>query len=163
MKTLSKIYSILLAITLLLSATNSYAESMSGKSKYSLGFQTGFETCGISGKMDLSDKMAVQGIIGFFGTMTNFSGRGLYKFKSEEYWDLYGYGQAGIWMWDGGYVGSETAFGIGGGAGIEWDWRAINKDLPPVYWSIELGLTAVSMDYYDFAMLGLGFGGHYRF
>jgi len=169
MKTMSKtikISAILLAVSLLLSVTSSFGESIPGKSKYSLGFQSSTETSGISGKMDYTDKIALQGSIGVFGNLTNYSGKGIYKFKSADYWDLYGFGQVGMWVWDGGTyyeTQTQTSFGIGGGAGIEWDWRALSKDLPPISWNCEIGFSTASFDFYDYSPIDFGIGGHYRF
>jgi len=159
------IKSILVTVTITLTLiTNLYAGNSGGKSKYYLGFQNGYESWGLSGKMDLSEKASVQGIIGVAGALTNFSGKGLYKFKSDQYWDFYGYGQAGIWMWDGGgYFSDETIFGFGGGAGIEWDWRVLSPDLPPIYWNLELGLGFINFDNYNFSSINIGLGVHYRF
>jgi len=84
--------------------------------------------------------------------------------KSDQYWDFYGFGQAGIWMWDGGgFYEDESVFGLGASGGFEWDWISINPKLPPVYWNIELEIGIMSFDYYNFSTLNIGIGAHYRF
>lgn len=133
--------------------------------KYAVGLQSSFMSGGLSAKMKINDKMSGQAVLGALGTLTSFSGRVLYEVKSDNYWDMYGFGTVGVWVWDGGpYFESETAVGFGGGAGIEWDWRAIAPDLPPLYWSLEAGLGVVNFDNYTgFSTFSLGGGVHYRF
>lgn len=65
--------------------------------KYGVGFQGTFPASGLSGMMNITDEIAIQAIAGFFGTLRTFSGRGLYKFQQEDFWDLCGYGILGAW------------------------------------------------------------------
>ncbi|MBU1487235.1 hypothetical protein KKH56_04195 [bacterium] len=133
--------------------------------KVAVGFQNSLMSWGLSGKMQLSDKWTAQGVIGALGTFTSFSGRGLYKLQSDKYWEMYGFGQAGVWMWGGGRgYDSETTFGFGGGAGVEGDWRALSPKLPPLYWNIEAGLGVISWENYSgFSIFNFGSGVHYKF
>ena len=143
------------------------------ETKYGVGFQSSFPAYGISGMVDANDALSAQGIIGFFGNLKTFAGRGLYRFRKESNWNIYGYGMTGAWSYTGFRVGeafaieetTETVLGFGAGAGIEYDWRAWNAELPPVVWNLELGVGVVDFDQvnYNFSTLLLGAGVHYRF
>ena len=149
-----------LSLFLLMSTTQA-AESTGG---YAVGFQSSGVSSGLSGKMEISDEITAQAVLGFFGAVSNYSVRGLYKFNSDEHWDAYGFGSLGMWTWDGsGGFDDETVFGLGAGVGIEYDWRALAPTLPPVYWNLELGFNIASFDNYDFSSVGIGVGAHYRF
>lgn len=58
---------------------------------------------------------------------------------------------------------TESVMGFGAGAGIEYDWRALSPNLPPIRWNAEIGLGRVGLEYYNFSTLMFGVGGHYRF
>lgn len=141
--------------------------------KWGVGFQSSFPAWGISGSMDINETITAQAIIGFFSGLKTYAGRGLYRFKKEQYWEIYGYGMLGLWSYDGvrfrSGVGledhTETVLGFGAGAGLEYDWRAFNPDLPPLFWNFELGVGFVEFDEvdYDFSALLIGVGVHYRF
>lgn len=137
--------------------------------KYGVGFQGSFPASGISGMMNVTDDIAAQAIVGFFGNLRTFAGRGLYKFQEEDYWDLYGYGMAGAWSYRGFAVNNnrqtETVLGLGAGAGFQYDWRAYNSDFPPIAWNIELGIGFVDFKEvnYNFSTIMFGAGVHYRF
>jgi hypothetical protein len=132
--------------------------------KYGVGFQSAFPAYGLSGMMDINEDISVQAIVGFFGSLKTFAARGLYNFQREDYWNLYGFGMLGVWNYSIGSV-SETVPGFGLGAGISYDWRAFNADLPPLFWNLELGLGIVNFDEvnYNFSTFMFGAGVHYRF
>ncbi len=132
--------------------------------RFGVGFQSTFPAYGLSGMMDVNDEISVQAIVGFFGALNTFAGRGLYKFQDEDFWHLYGFGMVGVWTYSIGSF-SETVPGFGLGAGISYDWRAFNEDLPPIYWNLELGLGFVNFDEvnYNFSTFLFGVGVHYRF
>lgn len=131
--------------------------------RYGVGFQSTFPAWGLSGTMQITDEISGQLILGPFGILNTFAGRGLYSFQEEQYWNLYGYGMLGVWTYN--YIGSrrESSLGIGAGAGIQYDWRAWNDELPPLFWNLELGLGFVNLDHYNFNSVMLGTGVHYRF
>lgn len=133
--------------------------------KFGVGFQSSFPAYGISGSMDVNENITAQAIIGFFGSLKTYAGRGLYRFKKEQHWEMYGYGMIGAWNY--GFLGvSETVLGFGAGAGLEYDWRAFNPDLPPLFWNIELGIGFVDFSdevNYNFSTLLIGIGVYYRF
>ncbi len=63
-------------------------------------------------------------------------------------------GAVGVYENNGAKKDGLGVFG-GIGAGVEWDWREVRDDLPPLSWSLELGLNHTS--------ISLGFGVHYTF
>lgn len=136
-----------------------FAGSKAG-GKIGVGFQSSWPASyGLSGKYDLNEKMTVQGVFGFLGTVTNYSGRLLYRFQDKDDYDLYGFGSAGIYRYDY-YLGDESVFGFGAGAGIEYDLSDALDGLPLTV-SGEIGFGFVSFDYYSYGAVGLGVGFHY--
>ena len=128
-------------------------------------FYAGVERYGISGKYDFIDKVTAQAIVGAWGfnNLTSITGRGLYKFKEQDFYDLYGYGSLTSWTWDNGFD-SETVFGFGGGVGIEYNIQGLDRDLPPIFISADGGLQVANFSRYGgFGGLGIGFGVHYKF
>jgi hypothetical protein len=136
------------------------------KTRYGVGFQSAFPAYGVSAMMDVGDHIAVQGVLGAFGTVSTFAGRGIYRFQHNRTYNLYGFGTAGVWRWSSGPF-SESSLGIGGGAGLELDWRNIfagnGTPFPPLMSSLDIGLTFANFDSYSFNALTLGAGFHYRF
>ena len=135
------------------------------KPKYAVGFQGSFPAYGLSGKMDITDTFTGQAIIGIVGNLQTFAGRGIYNFKREPFWDAYGYGMIGAWRYSAWSNYSETVLGFGAGAGIEYDWRKFDDELPPIYWNMELGLGFANFNKvnYNFSTIMFGVGVHYRF
>lgn len=137
-----------------------------------VGFQSSWPAYGLSGLYDVNERLTAQAVIGAFGSVTTISGRGLYHFQREEKYSLYGFGTVGIWRHSFRALGnseSETSPGVGGGAGIELDWRGLldasgnGSGFPPLFSSIDLGFVAASFDNYNFSGLVIGAGLHYRF
>jgi hypothetical protein len=139
-----------------------------------IGFQSSWPAYGISGTYDLNQRLTGQAVVGAFGTLSTFSARGLYHFQREEKYSLFGYGTAGVWRHSFRILGtsdSETSPGLGGGAGIELNWRGIldgngsgnASGFPPLFSSIDLGFVAASFDNYNFSGMVIGAGLHYRF
>jgi hypothetical protein len=168
----SKVIGLIIAAVLFVFSSISFAQDRDDL-KYGAGFQGSFPAYGLSGMMDINEQISVQAIIGFFGNLNTYAGRGLYRFKKEDQWELYGYGMVGAWSYDGVRVGTgpifenytETVLGFGAGAGIEYDWRALAPDLPPLFWNVELGIGVADFNEvdYNFNALLLGVGVHYRF
>lgn len=131
-----------------------------GEEKYAIGAQSGFTSYGISMKYRHTDIVTVQGTLGLFGDVQNYGVRGLYTFKDEGLYSLYGFGGLGLWTWDSGVssIDDETVIGFNAGAGVEYEV------VPKILVSAELGLGVVNFDNYGgFSSLGLGLGAHYRF
>jgi len=132
------------------------------ETQYGVGFQGTFPSAGISGMMDVSEEISVQGIIGFASYLTTITGRGLYRFSAEEWWDAYGYGMLGLWSYRGG-TDTESSLAFGIGAGLSYDWRGFAEDLPPVRWNIEIGIGSVQFEAINYSAIMIGAGAHYRF
>ncbi len=137
-----------------------------------LGFQSSWPAYGVSGTYDLNQRLTGQAVVGAFGTLSTFSARGLYHFQREEKYSLFGYGTAGVWRHSFRVLETsenETSPGVGGGAGIELNWRGIldgsgnGSGFPPLFSSIDLGFVAASFDNYNFSGMVIGAGMHYRF
>lgn len=137
--------------------------------RYGVGFQGTFPASGISGMMSITDQISIQAIAGIFGSVRTLSGRGLYKFQEDQYWDLYGYGMIGAWSYRGWTSSlnrsTETVLGLGAGAGFQYDWRAFVPDFPPIAWNLELGLIYADFNdiNYSLSAIMIGAGVHYRF
>lgn len=131
--------------------------------RFGVGFQSTWPAFGLSGMMDITETITAQAVFGFFGSFTTVTGRGLYHFRQEEFWDMYGYGMLGLWRYNTRFIEAENSLGIGVGAGIQYDWRALDSNLPPIYWSIELGISYFSFEEFDFNFITFGTGIHYRF
>lgn len=141
--------------------------------QYGVGFQATFPSYGLSGMMDITPTISAQGILGFFGSLKTYAVRGLYRFKRKDYWNLYGYGMIGAWSYTGRYYDydrdwiddTETTVGFGVGAGFEYDWRGWDAELPAIFWDFEIGLGFANFNTvgYDFSVLAIGGGVHYRF
>ena len=133
--------------------------------KYGLGLTSSYPAYGLSGTLQLSEKITAEALLGFFGTVANLGARGWYRFKRHEKFDLYGYGAVGMYRYDYD-IDTETVFGIGGGAGLEWSLQKVLGDdsLPPVFFNIDVGMAFASFEHYGgFSTLGFGGGAHYRF
>jgi len=136
----------------------------SGAGPWSVGFQSAWPAWGLSGSFDVDERITAQAIVGAFGTLTNFGGRGLYRFSLEPSYNLYGYGTVGVWNYSG--IVRENVVGFGGGGGIELDWRRLFSDdgsFPPLFSTIDLGFVAANFDHYSFSGFTIGSGIHYRF
>jgi hypothetical protein len=141
-------------------------------SKFGIGFQSSWPAYGLSGIYDVNETLTAQAVLGAFGNMSTLSGRGLYHFQRAEKHSLYGFGTLGLWRHSYNFLGvseSESSVGLGGGGGIELDWRRIidadepEPTFPRLYSSIDLGFVLASFDHYDFSGLVIGAGMHYRF
>ena len=142
------------------------------ETKFGIGFQSSFPAYGISGMLDVGPNISVQGILGAFGDLKTFAGRGIYRFRKEPYWNTYGYGMIGVWSypwykWEGwNFVEkTETTMGFGAGVGIDYNWQGWSPDLPPIWWNLELGIGMVEFEDadYNFSTIMFGVGVHYRF
>lgn len=140
--------------------------------RFGLGFQASLPAVGISAKADITEKHTAQAVVGIFGPFSSYYGRYAYNFPKKvssiqiEY-KPYLYGQAGYYKYDidsflglGNQTNSETSFGYGLGAGLEWNYIPISKDLK---FNMEIGYGNVKFDYYKFKSLSVGVGIHYYF
>lgn len=151
-----------IAIGLLMCIVVSIPSTAADRGKFGVGFQSSFPAWGLSGMYDLNRDLSLQAILGFLGDLNTYAGRGVYRFHNDDAWNAYGYGMLGLWTHT--FLNrSYSAVGFGLGAGIEYDWRAFDENLPPLFWNLELGLGFVNLDYYNFSTFMFGVGVHYRF
>jgi len=154
-------------------ANNLFAQEQK-ETKFGVGFQSTFPVWGLSGTADVSDKIALEGILGIFGDLKTYAGRVIYRLKKETYWNAYGYGMLGAWSYPGFKIGTdylstekttETVMGYGAGAGIEYGLKALNSNLPPLFFNLEIGLGSVNFKEIDYNLSSfmVGAGVHYRF
>jgi hypothetical protein len=139
--------------------------------KVGVGFQFSFPAWGLSGKYNVTDKFAVQGVFGFFGSLKTYAARGLYKFKVKPQLGVYGYGMVGAFSYKGfelNYNSSnfldertETVVGFGAGAGVEYFFKGLEE----IGWNLEIGFGSINFDQvdYNFSMIMIGAGAHYFF
>ena len=142
---------------------------------FGIGVQAAFHSFGISGILDVANKVSIQAILGFFGDLKSYGGRLLYRFNKEEFWNVYGFGMLGAWSYTGLSTGAnlsrstttETVFGFGAGAGVEYNLEGLtHKFIPffPLYINLEIGFGAVNFKQvaYNFSPLMVGAGVHFR-
>lgn len=96
--------------------------------------------------------LSFQGVLGLNHFPTPVV-RARYVFAGRRFLDGYAYGAIGLYERSGNSNGLDVFGGVG--AGVEWDWRDYSSDLPPVSWSLELGLNHTDVSF--------GFGVHYTF
>ena len=150
--------------------------------QFGLGYQYTWPIGGISGKLNINEKAAIEGILGFFfGDLKTYGGRFIYKFKQKTYtkkqsqWlkshNIYGFGLVGAFSYKGLKYNSstysleeytETVFGYGAGIGLEYFFREF---IPEIGWNIEIGFGSIKFEEvdYDFSAFLVGCGAHYYF
>lgn len=140
------------------------AEAFPEPGPYGLGFTSSWPSYGISGTLDLSDKITAEVVLGLLGTVSNFSGRAWYRFRQEEDYDVYAYGGAGLYRWSGSVL-SENSLAFGAGGGVEASLARLldDADFPPVFVNTEVGLAFANFRYYNFSSFVFGVGIRYRF
>ena len=132
--------------------------------RFGIGFASSWPSYGLSGTLQVNEKITAEAILGFLGTVTNFGGRGWYRFNRNELYDLYGYAAASLYRYD--YIfDNENVLGLGAGAGIEANLGKLfnQEDFPPIFMNWELGLAYADFKFYDFSAFIFGAGIHYRF
>jgi len=121
-----------------------------------VGIQGGILGAGLSGKMMLNDKLTGQVVLSSVGKFSSLMGRGLYTFKEQKEFDLYGVGELGTW-----FDGDGAYFSLGAGIGIETNWQNFIEDIFPLWWSAEIGVGFAAG--YTYNPIRTGIGVHYRF
>jgi hypothetical protein len=132
--------------------------------RFGVGTASSWPAYGLSGTYHVNEKVTAQAVLGFFGTVSSFSGRGWYRFTRDVKYDLYGYAGAGLYRYDYA-VDTENVLGLGAGVGIETSLQKLfdEDDFPPIFANSEFGLSYANFDFYNFSALTFGFGIHYRF
>lgn len=142
-------------------------ESFVHTQKYAIGFQSTWPTWGLSGQMDINNKLTGQAVLGFLGDANIYSLRGLYSFQKSSApfeHNFYGFASIGDYTQstidDNGNSTRESVIGFGFGAGLE---AAPFEDMP-LWLNFEIGASFASFqDNSNFNTFGFGIGAHYRF
>lgn len=137
------------------------------KEKYAIGFQSTWPAWGLSGQMDINDKLTGQAVLGFAGETNVYAVRGLYSLKKSFTpfkHNFYGFAAVGDYTSPSidlnGNSTRESVFGFGVGAGVE----AAPFEEYPVWFSLEVGASFASFkNDSGFNTIGFGLGAHYRF
>ena len=139
--------------------------------KYALGLQNSTPAWGISAKYRYNERLTLQAIIDPIGDYKDYGMRAVFKYTQDKYWHVYGFAGLALWSYPSSsfdrrfnrYLPStQSTLGLGGGVGIEYDWSALGPDLPPISWSLELGLNLVDESARASSTI-LGIGAHYYF
>ncbi|MCB2211014.1 hypothetical protein KQI52_02750 [bacterium] len=144
------------ALAVLIAAPATFA-TRDDDNRYGIGLQWVDPVAyGPSFTMDLFDlPMSIQGVLGLNDFPAPVA-RVRYVFAGRRYLDGYAYGAIGAYDDDGRHDEDDgLRLFAGVGAGVEWDWRDADESLPPISWSLELGLNDTDLSF--------GFGVHYTF
>ncbi len=124
-----------------------------------VGVQLTWPAYGVSGILDLGDRLSVQAVLGV-GYGLGLTGRALYRLTPQELFTPYGYGALGYWS-------SYSTFGgvpnFGAGVGAEADLRRFIEDLPPLFGHVEAGIGGVAYSGGTWLFFQVGPAIHYRF
>lgn len=146
--------------------------SMQG-GRYGVGFASTWPAYGLSGTYQLNEAMTAEAILGAFGAISNFGGRLWYRFNLNPKYDLYGFGGAGLLRY--GYTefvslgqtrnATENVLGLSAGVGLETGLQGLfgDRNLPPLFFNWEIGLSYADFNHYNFSSLMYGGGVRYRF
>lgn len=145
-------------------AADDSASRVAAEHKYGVGLSGSILSYGVSGIADLTPKVSVQASIGALGAFTALGGTAWYRFNQHDSYDLFGFAGASYVGLDTG-LGSSSAIGFGGGAGIEWDWGELfnAEDFPPLFGNATIGLYRYSEDLANLSFFYGGGGLYYRF
>lgn len=158
--------------------TNKADDSAQG-SDWSFGFQAAPLVFGLSVRRNLNDVWQVQGMLAPYGDEVAVAARVLRVSTRKQYWHSYLFSGLAIknsdsYFYDDNsftdeiekYTESVATIGLG----VEWAWGAKNPSLPPLSWSLELGLGYANESYKNSsisnngkAFLAFGAGIHYQF
>ena len=124
-------------------------------SKWAFGLQAAPLLFGLSLRREINDKWQVQGILQPTGDDLSVGARVLRTATEKKFWRSYLFAgiahendsSSGFFIGDQDSDFKETA--ISGGLGVEWSWNVKNPSLPPLAWSLELGLGYSSEDFED--------------
>ena len=152
---------LLIVFSFLLGLHPLFSQSLSTP-RIGIGVQGSFPAMGLSVKADLTEHHSLQGVAGFFTNLKTYAVKYMFCFnESGDFFVIkpYFYGTAGVFKYDL-YFTSETVFGFGAGAGLEYYIPVLSEKLRP---AIEIGLTRANFNVYQFKSLTFGAGLHYYF
>ena len=135
------------------------AQAQTQRMNYSIGFQSStlFKgTAGASVIYDMNVDTSIQGIFSLGSRSQIVEGRVLYRFYQKRYWNAYGFGSGGIYN-----ISDSPGFIGGGGIGVEYDIKGLDRSLPPVSVNADVGLIVLD----DLSSINnkIRIGLHYRF
>jgi hypothetical protein len=160
-----KIAALIMALYFISNSSNVIAGP---KGKLAAGYQYNWLTNGFSAKYNFANHplkgISAQVIIGLLGSINGYIAKANYTMRDEGIWRAYGYGMLGRYT-EERWHSSESTMGFGAGAGIEHNWQIIDPNLPPIWFSGEVGFTAIEFDRLSTSYTGLtfGFSAHYYF
>jgi len=153
----------------LLVASVGFAEGKN-ETRFGIGLQATVPTIGISGMIDVTENVSVQGTLGVFGGLKIYGGRGIFRRYEDPYRNAYGYVAISAICYSessdfGKLIKAATAIGVGIGAGKECNWQTWSTKLPPIWWNYEVGLGYWSKNEHTDGFLYpiAGVGAQYRF
>ena len=152
---------LLIVFSFLLGLHPLFSQSLSTP-RIGIGVQGSFPAMGLSVKADLTEHHSLQGVAGFFTNLKTYAVKYMFCFnESGDFFVIkpYFYGTAGVFKYDV-YIASETVFGFGAGAGLEYYIPVLSEKLRP---AVEIGYTRANFNVYQFKGLTLGAGLHYYF
>ncbi len=160
-------------------SANTQSNDSALSSDWSFGLQAAPLVFGLSLRHHLNDDWQVQGVLSPHEEDTTVALRVLRTSTQKKYWQSY--------LFSGLAVGKDTEYVYDNvnftdadekyiatvvtvGLGVEWSWAAKNPSLPPLSWSLELGLgySDKNFDNNDISgnsrtFLAAGAGIHYQF
>ncbi len=160
-------------------ATDAQSNDSALSSDWSFGLQAAPLVFGISLRHHLNDDWQIQGVLSPHEDDTTVALRVLRTSTQKKYWQSYLFsglalGKDTEYVYDNvNFTDSDqkyTATVFTAGLGVEWSWAAKNPSLPPLSWSVELGLGYSDKNFENSdisgnsrTFLAAGAGIHYQF
>lgn len=130
-----------------------------------IGVEAGNLNSGISLKIPYSSDSSWQLTVGTGSAVNSIGGRYLAHFSEWNDARVYWYGGVSAWFWSGNaFFGSETALGVSGGIGWDYDLTNLENFTAPISLNLTMGPSyAAFSNYSGLDLLNIGLGIHYRF
>lgn len=130
-----------------------------------LGFEAGNQASGFSAKFPYNSSTSWQLSVGGGGAANSIGGRYISHFSEWKDSRVFWYGGLSAWFWSGNrFQGSETALGVSGGIGLDYDLTRIDEFTVPISVNFTIGPSyAAFSNYRGLDLLSIGIGIHYRF
>jgi len=143
---MKRLATVLLLVSILVMSVSTAQATTNDGHRFGVGLQMipGMND-GISFTWDLTKQVTINPVLDFGLDAVGFEAR--YAFLRERRFDLFAYPCIAV-------GGEDVDFG--GGAGVDWDWRGLDRGLPPICWNLQLGLSAENG-------FSIGAGVHYVF
>jgi len=144
---------ILIVVLLVLSSPLTIQGKENTRGKFGVGFQrVTWNSWGLSGMVDLTRTIAIEGLAGVAGDDQAYAVRGLFRFFNRRNYNIYGYGALGmLTIEEIGRVSGlsliyveETGLVLGTGIGGEYDTGKIAAGFFSVSLCVEIGFENIS-------------------